>query len=332
MIAYKYRSGRGIMDGEGHSIFERDMQLLAQNKIFVPTGAQLNDPFETIVDDSIFMTVIKSLEMMFSFNAKSFTTIYDKIRRAMKHKRGIYSLSKSIDNELMWAYYASGHTGYAIIFDTDVINQSMNFNKYSPCLFEYDIRYSDNLPKIDSSLFCDKSKYYIELIKVLTGYKSKAWEHEQEYRLLFNDGNRPVEIDYRAIKGFVFGCLMPENDIDYIMNLFQGRGLSYYQMEMDCHSYSLTYNEILDHYCDAKPYICNNVAYNIQKLVIPEIYDFDVSPYLSRINEVLSIVSKEPFVQSIFSTYIEGDKILVHTFIQQDGVVSPKKTFTFPLS
>lgn len=330
MIAYKFRSGNGVKDDRGQSIFERDIQLLAQNKVFVPVGAQLNDPFETVVDDLIFKNFVLSLEKWFSLNAENFIASYNSIRRDMKHKRGIYSLSKSIDNELMWAYYASGHTGYAIIFDTDVINQSMNFNQYCPGVFEYDITYSDNLPEMVPSLFYDKSKDATELTRILAGHKSKAWEHEQEHRLLFNEGNRVTEIDYRAIKGFVFGCLMPEGDIDYIMNLFQGRGLRYYQMEMGCHSYSLTNNEIPDHYCDAKPYVCNNVAYDIQKLVIPEIYDFDVSPYMPRINEVLSVVSKEPFVKSIFSTYIEGDKILVHTFIQQDGVVAKKKTFEFP--
>lgn len=331
MIAYKFRSGNGIKDDRGQSLFERDIQLLAQNKVFVPTGAQLNDPFETIVDDLILKNVINSLEMIFSLNTENFMNTYEEIRRDMKHKRGIYSLSKSIDNELMWAYYASGHTGYAIIFNTDVINQSMNFNQYCPGVFEYDITYSDNLPEIVPSLFYDKSKDATELIRILAGHKSKAWEHEQEHRLLFNDGNRPVEIDYRAIKGFVFGCLMPESDIDYIMNLFQGRGLRYYQMGMDNHSYSMTYNEIPDLYHDAKPYICNNVEYDIQKLVIPEAYDFDISPYMKRIDEVLSMVSKEPFVQSICSTYIEGDDIVVRTSVQQDGVFSKKKIFKFPL-
>lgn len=331
MIAYKFRSGNKIKDDEGRSIFERDIQLLVQNKIFVPTGAQLNDPFETIIDDSIFKNVIKSLEMMFSLNVESFMTIYDGVREEIKHKRGIYSLSKSIDNELMWSYYAYGHTGYAIIFDTDVINKSMNFDKSSPYLREFDITYSNQLPKITPSLFYDKSKDDIELIKRLVGYKSKAWEHEQEHRLLFEEGNRITEIDYRAIKGFVFGCLMPEGDIDYIMKLFQGRGLRYYQMEMNTRSYSMIYNEISDHYLNAKPYICNNVEYDIQKLVIPEAYGFDISPYMKRIDEVLSIVSKEPFVQSICATYIEGDNIVVRTSIQQDGVVFKKKTFKFPL-
>ena len=34
---------------------------------------------------------------------------------------GVYSLSKSFDNELLWAYYASGHTGVAIEYDIDIL-------------------------------------------------------------------------------------------------------------------------------------------------------------------------------------------------------------------
>lgn len=45
------------------------------------------------------------------------------------HSSGIYSLSKEIRNELMWAYYASGHSGYAIIFDTDVLFKSFSRGK-----------------------------------------------------------------------------------------------------------------------------------------------------------------------------------------------------------
>ena len=54
MIAYKYRSGRGTKDSEGRDVFERDITLLSQDIIYVPTVEQLNDPAEALVDESIF--------------------------------------------------------------------------------------------------------------------------------------------------------------------------------------------------------------------------------------------------------------------------------------
>lgn len=58
MIAYKYRSGRGLKDDSGNDLFERDIQLLAQDRIYVPTVGQLNDPAEALVDDQVFRILL----------------------------------------------------------------------------------------------------------------------------------------------------------------------------------------------------------------------------------------------------------------------------------
>ena len=52
MIAYKFRAGRGQKDAEGRDIFERDIDLLSKDIIYVPTVEQLNDPAEALIDDS----------------------------------------------------------------------------------------------------------------------------------------------------------------------------------------------------------------------------------------------------------------------------------------
>ena len=121
MIVYKYRSGRGTKDDNGRDVFERDIELLSKDTIYVPTVAQLNDPGETLVDDSLFKVQLRLLEKMGAKSStkpveEGFHELLDKVRSS-----GIYSLSKEIGNELMWAYYASGHSGYAIIFDTEVL-------------------------------------------------------------------------------------------------------------------------------------------------------------------------------------------------------------------
>lgn len=59
MIAYKYRSGRGTKDGNGKDIFERDIELLSHDTIYIPTIEQLNDPAEALFDDSLFNSQMK---------------------------------------------------------------------------------------------------------------------------------------------------------------------------------------------------------------------------------------------------------------------------------
>ena len=43
---YKYRGGRGILDKDGASIFERDVATLVNNQLYLPTKDGLNDPTE----------------------------------------------------------------------------------------------------------------------------------------------------------------------------------------------------------------------------------------------------------------------------------------------
>ena len=109
MIAYKYRSGRGVKDSTGKEVFERDIRLLSQDTIFIPTAAQLNDPAETLFDNSLLKRQIGLFKLFVSKDTMDrvedgFRALCNKVRSS-----GIYSLSKVVDNELMWAYYASGH-------------------------------------------------------------------------------------------------------------------------------------------------------------------------------------------------------------------------------
>ena len=238
MKAYKYRSGRGTKDCDGKDVFERDLDLLSRDAIYIPTVAQLNDPAEAFVDDSIFKVQLQLFKKLGAKDSirlveNSFKSFYESIRLS-----GIYSLSKKIDNELMWAYYASGHTGYAIIFDTDVLAKSFDRGKWGG-MYEIDVNYSKKLPKFDITRLSRGNDVTVAL-SCFVGNKSEAWAHEEEHRLVFDKGGRSLVIDYRAIKGFVFGCRMKDEDIDYVMKTFTGRDLDYYKVVLKEDSYKLS--------------------------------------------------------------------------------------------
>lgn len=263
MIVYKYRSGRGSKDSEGRDIFERDIELLSKDSIYIPTVEQLNDPAEALVDVNDFKAIL-SFCKVFGVNDSiknvedQFSKFYNGIRSA-----GIYSLSKKNDNELMWAYYASGHTGYAIIFDTDVLSKSFGHVQFGG-MYEFDVNYSSKLPQFDITKIGKES--VVKTLSCFLGNKSKAWEHEAEHRLVFDKGGRCLKIDYRAIKGFVFGYRMEEEDIDYVMKLFSGRGLEYYKIKMKDNSYKLFKERLADKYPNATLYSPNHVEYDIEEL------------------------------------------------------------------
>lgn len=331
MIAYKYRSGRGTKDSEGKDVFERDIALLSQDIIYVPTVEQLNDPAEALVDESIFYAQLRFFRKLGAGESiklveKSFRDFYKSIRSS-----GIYSLSKRIDNELMWAYYASGHTGYAIIFDTEVLARSFDHGQWGG-MYELEMNYSAKLPRFDITKIDGRDT--VKALSCFVGTKSKAWEHEDEHRLVFDKGGKQLKIDYRALKGFVFGRRISEADIDYVMKTFTGRDFEYYQVELIEDSYKLTLKRLTDKYPTSKKYSPNKVSYDIEELLSADKFIDGVGyKYREFVEDALDRVSREPFVTVISHIVVsDGQKypnILIWTKVQQDGLVRSMRSFEF---
>ena len=332
MIVYKYRSGRGSKDNEGRDIFERDIELLSKDNIYIPTAKQLNDPAEALVDLNNYKSIL-SISKLFGVNDSiknvedHFNSFYNRIRSA-----GIYSLSKKIDNELMWSYYASGHTGYAIIIDTDVLSKSFEHVNLGG-MYEFDVNYSLNLPQFDITTI-DKEGGVVKTLSCFLGNKSKAWEHEAEHRLVFEKGGKCLKIDYRAIKGFVFGYRMADEDIDYVMKLFSGRGLEYYKIMMKENSYQLYKEKLIDK-CPSDVHYCpNHVEYDIEELLEGDKF-IDGCGYKYRhfVEEALSEVSREPFVVGISHIVVTDDQKWPHISIwtewNQEGSFRKMRSFEY---
>lgn len=331
MIAYKYRSGRGTKDDNGRDVFERDIALLSNDTIYVPTVEQLNDPAETLVDDSIFKFQLRLFEKLGAKGTtkpveESFHKLLDKVRSS-----GIYSLSKEIGNELMWAYYASGHSGYAIIFDTDVFAKSYGWVKYGG-MNEFDVKYSSKIPRFDISKINNPN--LDDILLCLVGTKSKAWKHEAEHRLFFDQGGQCMKIDYRALKGFVFGCRMNKDDIDYIMRIFAGRGLVYFQVTSRGDSYKFSLQVLQDAYPTVIKYCPNCIDYDINELIEDDRLIGGVGyKYRSYVEKALEEVCCEPFVIRISHIVVTEDQkyphIMIWTRVKQDGVFNRMRSFEY---
>lgn len=331
MVAYKFRSGRGTKDNNGIDLFERDIQLLAQDSIYIPTVEQLNDPSEAVVDDRLFNNVLRLLSPLSSSEAVNRVKACYKDLLERIQASGVYSLSKEITNELMWAYYASGHSGYAIIYDTDALARSYENAKWGG-MYEFDVRYSSAIPRFDIT----KIDNQIATLTCLVGTKSKAWEHEAEHRLVFDKGGEILKIDYRAIKGFVFGCRMNPADVDYIMKLFAGRDLDYYCMKLKGDSYELSLKKMKDRYPDSEKYCPNKVEYDLEQLLEYDKNSTGVGyKYKSYVDHALKEVCREPFVIGINYIFVTDDNkcphILVWTDINQPGVIRLKKSFEYDI-
>lgn len=324
---YKYRSGIGILDQEGKSIFERDVNTIVHNQIYLPTKGELNDPTEGFYEDAAISSLLDALRDDSSGVKKQYQNFLYKLETS-----GIYSLSKNNDNELLWAYYASGHTGFAIEYDIDILKESLNYNVYFPIVFDFDVDYVERIPQVDISILLGKNPNL--MLKTYLGSKSLSWKHEDEYRLIF-EGNGLFDIDYRAITGIYFGYRMHENEVDFIMDKLKGRQLDYYKMELIDHSYRFKPKRIEDKYEDAPQYIANCLDYDIDELLMPAaLLGEEAYSYKDKLIQALEIVRHEPLIKEIYIATINmdaGEPLFIIWAYTKSGIPASKE-FNFKLN
>lgn len=210
---YKYRGGIGVFDKDGNSIFKRDINTLVNNQIFLPTKKELNDPTEGFCNDDAIVSLLEILKDHSAEVKRQYAGLLEKFTRV-----GIYSLSNNISNELLWAYYGSGHSGFAIEYDIDKLKESLNHNRYFQFIFDFNVEYSKSIPNADISVLHGKD--ITHTLKTFLGTKSLSWKHEEEYRLIV-EGKGLFNIDYRAVTGIYFGYRMQDSEIDFIMEKFK---------------------------------------------------------------------------------------------------------------
>lgn len=322
---YKYRSGIGQLDKDGQLIFHRDIKTLVANQIYLPLKDGLNDPAEGFFNDDSIYAFLDSHKKHSALVRKCYNDIIAKI-----HSMGIYSLSMSVSNELLWAHYASGHTGFAIEYDIDYLKKSLNFNKYFQKLFDLEISYVNKVPTL-TMMDLPPHGSIERILKKCIGTKSKSWEYEEEIRLVF-DAVGLFDIDYRAIIGIYFGYRMEESEIEYIMEQLKGRGLSYYKMELDTTSYRFIPVKIKDKFPDAEKYVANVVKYNIDELMICGILsDEEKVIYKDSFIQAIESIKNDPNVKSFYMVTVSYDEgiPLLKIFAYTITGVPPIRAFQF---
>ena len=122
-------------------------------------------------------------------------------------------------NELMWAHYANNHKGVCIKYHFH--NDMTKFADTSKSQIAYfrDIKYTSNIDKYrktESIALCDA--FFV---------KGKAWEYENELRLLLYDLNgsgKYVSVDAKqSIAAVYFGLKCPKRTRSRIINILKDR-------------------------------------------------------------------------------------------------------------
>ncbi len=219
MLVYKYRKGK-----------EDDLEALENNQYWAASIEQLNDPCEAITDTKKIKKLLNYIgQKVGAKTSDDFKLINDNTDDvlSLENKMGIYSLSKTPLDELLWVHYANSHEGFCIEYDLNTLLKNDGENH----VHSFPVSYSKKPPSI-GYLDIIKSK----MIKKFAFYKSKKWKYEKEHRIVTSKIGLN-SYDFKALKSIYFGLKISEPAKNNILNLLNGRGINFYQIELKKNSY-----------------------------------------------------------------------------------------------
>jgi len=146
-------------------------------------------------------------------------------------KKGVSCFSENWNDLLMWAYYADGHKGFCLEFDTN----------YEPFTKLHQVQYVDALPKVDSNKIFTDGEDQSELVKAFLATKYKDWSHEKEWRVVLLEKNKEYTFKPNALCAIYFGSNMPlvQREIISIIIKSQHEHIKYYQVINDSGGFAL---------------------------------------------------------------------------------------------
>lgn len=177
-IVYKYKSVSTQTD------FNRVLDTINNNHIYLPKPSMLNDPMEA-----------NALQVSLHCMGAGYTFACGKVHPIVEDRQNQYrvlSVSAIPNSPIMWAHYASGYSGCCLIYSTE-----KTFSKIEPVIYT-DITF--DLFDID---FMDDEMS--EAIEESLRFKHKDWAYENEWRLIQNEDAGFLNYESSELVGIIIG-------------------------------------------------------------------------------------------------------------------------------
>jgi hypothetical protein len=220
--------------------------LLAQGKMYFPSPADFNDPFDCkarvtygsrrqrrLHAQDLIRERLRNLpkperQRLLKRGAKieAYQKSYEGFLKRLHEQVGVLSFSEKGDNVLMWSHYAAKHTGLCVEF------------KHSGYMnFALQVGYTQEYPTLDYLRAVKDMKQPLEaryVIDRLYLTKAEDWKYEREWRLMalaapihyVTSPRVPRELVYggKGLHEFptelttrvILGCRMPDNDKEQV--------------------------------------------------------------------------------------------------------------------
>lgn len=247
---------------------EKAEQLLRDARVFFPSPADFNDPFDckaNIVFRASKHTRERYARELLRRKApemprwvrnkvtkkgsskEAYTRAIERFLNRIHTSVGILSLSARRDSILMWSHYAQKHAGVCLEF-RNITNMG------NPTIPPLKVQYSETNPELNFAEvegLIDRQDAEGEaarrmVVECIYLTKSVEWKYEKEWRIvdiLGGRGFRAVRMD--ALSGVIFGCHTPEAEKERIKSQIEKSGAhpTLYQA-LECRpSYSLEFRE-----------------------------------------------------------------------------------------
>lgn len=162
--------------------------------------------------------VIEHIRVVRADDTEWLTTLVElssDIQRTILVDTGIFSLSETPDHPLLWAHYASSHSGYCIGYACPIgIDSPRNIHK---------VRYVEHVPRISPrKIVHDPKEVMLDLI--LT--KPAVWRYEREWRVSLGTIAGLLE-DWLAPRQVVFGARIDHKSEVTIRKNLEGQPIEF---------------------------------------------------------------------------------------------------------
>lgn len=205
---FKYKAITLTSEGElDKRSVSQVVEPIAESYLYLPTREKLNDPNEGIFQNQIQAGITAFLQGLVSIGERTelTKTLYDLARQISQStdNSGVFSLSRNVTDELMWAHYAASHCGIAIEYNLVQLTRFCS-KQHLHC---FGVDYVDEPPSLDIQHLQGNAE---KAVRAMLGHKSPRWCYEEEFRVLLENIHGPIPHDYRAVRSITFGLKVPE--------------------------------------------------------------------------------------------------------------------------
>ena len=141
---------------------------------------------------------------------------------------GVFCLTETNDNILMWSHYADGHRGFCIEFERSEKNE-LGGEKCVPVIYPED----NTVPIFKSDALSERKTF-----SRIATTKAKQWSYEREWRMISKDPGGGLYPVPGRISAIIFGFRMAPQSKTTIMNIL-GKDFLYFQAHQAANSYTL---------------------------------------------------------------------------------------------